>query len=132
MKKLVLLFICPLLIFSSLLSCNLANKVKNSISPEIQADFVPNLPDVPLMKGFTVDETSSSFFDSAEGRIVEVSANGTAKGNEISSFYDRTMPQFGWVKTGKLAYKKEGESLLITPIASGQSTTLKFQLKPAK
>jgi len=79
------------------------------------ASFVPSLPDVPLPKDFEVDPTTGSFFDSAEGRIAEMYAAGFKKPEEVTSYYNKTLPQFGWKSEGKSTFSKDGEVLTIVP-----------------
>ncbi len=94
------------------------------------AEFVASLPDVPLPEGFQADPGTGSFFDSAEGRIVEMYATGFDKPDEVESFYDDVLPQFGWKEIEDKTYAKEGEVLMVTPETKGFTTSVKYQLRP--
>lgn len=118
---------------SALTSCMAVQRVEESLTEKRDAGFVPNLQDVPMPAHFVADAGTSSFFDSAEGRIAEVNAEGFGDEEEVADFYSDTMPQFGWTKVDRLAYKKEGELLVIT-VSKGKSDTLtniKYQLRPS-
>ena len=93
--------------------------------------FVPSLPDVPLPKDFEVDPTTGSFFDSAEGRIAEMYAAGFKKPDEVVSYYNKTLPQFGWENIDNSSFSKDGEVLTITPEKGQYLTTVKYQLRPS-
>jgi|GEM_PF-1454572 len=96
-----------------------------------EAVFVPSLPDVPLPKGFEVDPTTGSFFDTAEGRIVDMYAMGYEDQGFIEDFYEDVMGQFGWQSIGGMNFVKEGEVLSII-FEKGQKeiNTVKYQLRP--
>ncbi len=93
-------------------------------------DFVPSLPDVPLPHGFQADPGTGSFFDSAEGRIVEMYATGFEDPSEVKNFYEDVLPQFGWNNAGNMTYIKEGEVMTVTPSKQGYTTSVKYQLRP--
>jgi len=112
-------------------SCLAVKRVGESISEPSTGGFVPNLPDVALPKHFVVDNDTSTFFDSAEGRIAEVNAQGFGEVDDVEDFYDDTMPQFGWKKLGKNVYRKEGELLTITATKGPSLTSIKYMLKPS-
>ncbi len=94
------------------------------------AEFVPSLPDVPLMEGFQADPGTGSFFDSAEGRIVEMYATGFEDIDDVRSFYDDILPQFGWKEIDAMTYAKDGEIMYVTPEKQGYTTSVKYQLRP--
>ncbi len=114
-----------------LTSCLAVKRVEESLTERADAGFVPNLPDVPMPAHFIADANTSSFFDSAEGRIAEVNAEGFGDEDEIADFYKGTLPQFGWVQADKLAYKKQGELLVITVEKGKALTNIKYQLRPS-
>jgi hypothetical protein len=130
MKKLTTILLAALLV-TSLNSCLAVKRVKEAINEPSTGGFVPNMPDVPLPKHFIVDADTSTFFDSAEGRIAEINAEGFGEKDDIVSFYDDNMKQFGWKKINDNTYRKEGEMLIFT-IEKGKSlTNIKYQLRPA-
>ena len=94
--------------------------------------FVPSLPDVPLPKGFEVDPNTGTFFDSAEGRIVEMYAAGYENADFVEGFYLSVMKNFGWQKLQDLTFAKEGEILAISFEKGDYINFIKYQLKPNK
>ncbi len=94
------------------------------------AVFVPSLPDVPLPKGFEVDPRTGTFFDSAEGRIVEMYAAGYEDEDFIKSYYESVMANFGWQNAGNLNFAKEGEILSISFEKGNYVNFVKYQLRP--
>lgn len=94
--------------------------------------FVPSLPDVPLPKGFEVDPNTGTFFDSAEGRIVEMYAAGYEDEDFIKDFYLEVMANFGWQHVKGLIFAKEGEILAINFEKGNFINFIRYQLKPNK
>lgn len=131
MKRSLVSVITSAALVFSLTSCLAVKRVEESLTEREDAGFVPNLPDVPMPAHFVADADTSSFFDSAEGRIAEVSAEGFGTESEISDFYRDTMPQFGWMRVDKLAYKKQGELLVIAVEKGKTLSTIKYQLRPS-
>ena len=130
MNKILTLVVAIIVSSAALTACETVEKFRPGFAKS-SGDFVPGLPDVPLPKNFIVDTEKSSFFDSPEGRIAEVKAEGFLTPDEVTEFYAESMPQFGWTKIGTTAFKKEGELILITPTKTGTITDLKYQLRPS-
>ncbi len=126
MKKNLFVMICALL----LVSCAATQTVKNRVLGS-NSGFVPNLPDVPMPKNFVIDANTSTFFDSAEGRIAEINAEGFGEVSEIQSFYAGTMPQFGWTQLSPTTFKKQGELLVVDVSKAKTVTSVKYQLRPS-
>lgn len=125
-KILIILFSLCLLT-----SCMAVQRVREAINEPSNGGFVPNLPDVPMPKNFVADANTSSFFDSAEGRIAEINAEGFAELDDVEDFYNKTLPQFGWKQVDRLMYKKEGELLVISAEKTKTLTSIKYQLRPS-
>lgn len=130
MKNLLTITLSIILI-TSLTSCLALKRVVEAVGQPSNAGFVPNLPDVPMPQNFVADSDTSSFFDSAEGRIAEINASGFQEIADVYSFYEDIMPQFGWQQLDRGIYKKEGEMLVITAEKGKTLTNLKFQLRPS-
>ncbi|MGY8958298.1 MAG: hypothetical protein ACKVKG_01975 [Alphaproteobacteria bacterium] len=98
--------------------------------------FVPGLEDVPLFAGLTVDSNSVVNFDTTSGRIVEAMAAGPANAvistATVTQFYQSTLPQLGWNRTGVLDFEREGEHLSLTMQDSDGVLTVHFNLKPKR
>lgn len=76
------------------------------------ADFLSGTEDVPLMAGLTEQSDGTVVFDTAAGRIVEVTAAGAATAGEVRAFYGETLPHLGWTGGGDGAvWRREGEEL---------------------
>jgi hypothetical protein len=129
MKNILNIILCLTLV-TSLTSCLAFKRAVEAINEPSNAGFVPNLPDVPMPQNFVADSDTSSFFDSAEGRIAEINASGFQEVAEVYEFYEDIMPQFGWQKMDRGVYKKNGEMLVITAEKGRKLTNLKFQLRP--
>lgn len=77
--------------------------------------FFSTLNDVPLMDGLEELIDQSVVFDKAEGRIIESAAAGNDMAAEkIRDFYERTLPQLGWVKKENGRYVRQDEVLEIS------------------
>jgi hypothetical protein len=77
-----------------------------------EASFFSGLPDVPVMPGMTELPADSVVFDKAEGRIVQAAASGQGIDEaSVRGFYDETLPQFGWSKSGDGTYSRDDEML---------------------
>jgi hypothetical protein len=123
-KTFIFLFLCLFLY-----SCSTASNVGGTIFGK-RPEFVPNMPDVPLPKFFLPDSTTSSFFDSAEGRIAEVNAEGFLEPSVVDNFYSSNMGKYGWTKIDNRAYKKGNNLLLITITKGINLTYVNYQLRP--
>lgn len=80
------------------------------VTPAGAADFLSGTEDVPLMAGLTEQSDGTVVFDTAAGRIVEVTATGAASADAVRAFYGETLPQLGWIGGGG-NWRREGEEL---------------------
>lgn len=95
-------------------------------------DYIEELDDLPLPFGFKIDNEKTVIFDTPRGKIIEISASGKAKAEEIEAFYGHSLPELGWKSTEKgLIFQREGEKLQIILRPQGNSITLEFLLSPA-
>lgn len=131
MKRNLITLLVSVALVTGLTSCLAVKRVEEALTERKDAGFVPNLPDVPMPAHFVADAETSSFFDSAEGRIAEVNAEGFGSEEEIVNFYKDTLPQFGWVRVDRLAYKKQGELLVMTVEKGRTLNAIKYQLRPS-
>ena len=90
-----------------------------------QAGFFPGT-DIPLMEDFVSDENESFSFDTPAGQIVTFVAKTSRSAKDVRSFYDATLAELGWHKTGALTYEREQDklSLKMTPLKSGLSVKI--------
>ena len=94
-----------------------------------EARYVAEIPDLPLMPGLRELREAGVVFDKPSGRIVEAYAQGPVTPQEILAFYEESLPQLGWRRSGE-GYAREGETLLIDVIEGTDPLTLRFVLRP--
>ncbi|MGD2134271.1 MAG: hypothetical protein PVI23_15890 [Maricaulaceae bacterium] len=80
------------------------------------ARFVSVVEDLPLMGPLT--EVSADPFETPQGRIVRIEAEGRARPAEIERFYNETLPALGWRAAGPedgeaIAFERGGERLAL-------------------
>jgi hypothetical protein len=93
--------------------------------------FLAGFEDVPVMPGIEVVGGAGVAFDSPAGRIVEAYASGPVSRDAVRAFYQTSLPQLGWTRTGLLAFQREGESLTIELLGDEPGTvTVRFELGP--
>lgn len=90
--------------------------------------FVDGTEDVPLMAGLTEQGDGALVFDTAAGRIVQVTATGPVSAAAVRAFYKETLPQLGWAPAGADVWRRDNEDLRIEFPATG---TVRFILAPA-
>ena len=95
-------------------------------------EFVPGIPDLPLMPGLAVADPVPVVFDKPGGRIVEAAALGASSPAAGARFYRATLPQLGWTpgpeeRYDALSYARENETLRIE---MGEDGTVRFLLAP--
>ena len=96
--------------------------------------FLSVIDDLPLMAGLVEIKGSALVFSTPQGRIAEVSANGTsgdaAQPKKVVAFYTRTLPQLGWKATGTSNWVREGERLRLAVLVKKDMLTVQFSLTP--
>ncbi len=96
--------------------------------------FVNAIDDLPLMPGLSEVAEAGIAFDKPQGRIVEAYAQGAVTGPAVVAFYEKTLPQLGWVAArsmgGGAHWRREGEALRVEVLADGEPTTVRFYLTP--
>lgn len=99
-------------------------------APSDSVEFFTTLPDVPKMPGLIEQTESSIVFDKPEGRIIEMHAVKQGITNEdVIIYYGATLPQFGWGRTDKGAFFRDGEFLIINQ--DDENNSVKFLIKPS-
>jgi len=89
-----------------------ANQASAQMPVSGDTQFFQSLPDVPLMEGLTELTDQTMEFDKPSGRIVEVYASyDSLSADQISSFYNQTLPLFGWQRLGDFSFVRKGEKL---------------------
>ena len=96
-----------------------------------QTVFFESLYDIPVMEGLAEIKAASVSFDKAEGRIAHATAqNNNLAQNDILSFYNKVLPQMGWVISENASYVREDETLSIIFKTNENQRLVKFLLKP--
>ena len=95
--------------------------------PASAQSFFTSLPDVPLMSGLTEMEGEALSFDKPGGRILVGVAlvDDSISNEELQSYYQRSLPQFGWRSVGPYEYVRGDESLEIFIPEDGANNTEK-------
>jgi hypothetical protein len=131
MKRIFIALILVLSVVGGTLTASQANEF-----------FLTGIDDLPLMPGLSEDVDSTLVFDSPGGRYVEAIAAGSMKVVDVTAFYQSTLPQLGWVKTGGkiggmpyITFEREEETLLleISNNANGvNNLRVRFVVSPKK
>lgn len=97
--------------------------------------FASIIEDLPLMEGLVEDMSAALQFDSAAGRIAEVTAVGPLSAGAVLGFYARTLPALGWRQMEPGRYRREAEELVIAISpnpAQPSSVSVHFRLSPGR
>ena len=93
--------------------------------------FLETLSDVPLMPGLQEIPDQGVVFDKPEGRIVESAAiTESVDAGSISAFYNKTLPELGWKRTGSDTYVRGDETLEIAVVDLSRSRIVRFTVNP--
>lgn len=82
--------------------------------------FVLGLGDVPAMPGLGPSGEEPLVFDKPAGRIAQTVMAGRVDRDAVRAFYDQTMPQLGWTRSGESRYLREGEELRLDFATAGK------------
>jgi len=93
--------------------------------------FLAEIDDLPLAPGLT-ELPGGTLFDAPQGRIVEANATGQMLEAELRGFYDETLPQLGWKRTGPDEYRRDKEVLRVEVTTAGMEINIHFSLAPIK
>ena len=99
-----------------------------------QPVFLSVIEDLPLMPGFVEDTDGALKFETAAGRIVEITASGAATTSAVIDYYSRTLPQLGWQLETPTRYVRDEEVLVIELLEleqNGAGVEVHFKLSPA-
>jgi hypothetical protein len=115
--------------FASVLAC--VAVMACASAPAHATDFLAAIDDVPLVEGL-VEKPDPVIFESDQGRVVRTSAEGRLGANAIIAFYDASLPQLGWTRSGGdgYAFQRENETLRIAirEPANNRPVTVSFEL----
>lgn len=96
--------------------------------------FLSVIEDLPLMPGFVEDTDGALKFETAAGRIVEITASGAGSISAVVDYYTRALPQLGWQLETPTRYLREEEILVIEILEleqNGAGVEVHFKLSPA-
>jgi len=91
--------------------------------------FLAEIDDLPLAPGLT-ELPGGTLFDTAAGRIVEATAEGSMLEVELRSYYDETLPELGWTRIGADSYQRDKEVLRFEISTEGMRIRIHFSLAP--
>ena len=93
-------------------------------------EFLAGFDDLPVMPGLAPVKEAGIVFDTPSGRIVEGYAAGAVGRQKVQRFYEKTLPQLGWAKTGRNEFRREGEKLTMDFKGKDGALTVRFTLSP--
>jgi len=94
--------------------------------------FFSNITDVPVMSGLYELADESIFFDQPDGRIVAaVAASEDVDIKDMSVFYARALPNFGWVRQSDDSFLRGNERLKIQFETQGIVNLVHVSVMPA-
>ncbi len=99
----------------------------------VESAYVPGTEDVPLMPGLAADDAASLVFDKPQGRIVEAAARGPVTRHAVMAFYEESLPQLGWHRTGtetQKSFERDGERLSLDFDGRDGNLQVAFTLAP--
>lgn len=95
--------------------------------------FFTVLSDVPVMPGMNEVPGRDMDFDKPEGRIAESTAiaqKPDIDGAQVRDFYDRSLPQLGWVKTGPGLFIRQAEQMSVQTSVEQARTRVRLTVSP--
>lgn len=94
--------------------------------------FFSVLHDVPIMDGLIEIEDNTTTYDKPNGRIIDAFAKTNAISKEnIITYYNATLPQFGWGKTAHGQFYRKDEILKLTFEQRENMQILKISIRPS-
>ncbi len=60
--------------------------------------YFSQIDDLPLMRGLNEVAGAGMAFDKPGGRIVEAFAEGAVSVSAVEAFYDKALPELGWIR----------------------------------
>ena len=97
-----------------------------------EPQFFTSLHDVPLMEGLNEIDTEATAYDKPNGRIIDAFAyTGSLSPNAIMSYYNSTLPQFGWGKTDNGTFYREQEIMRISFEKHEGAHIVKISIRPS-
>ena len=96
-----------------------------------QTQFFETAQDLPLMSGLEELHEQTVSFDKPAGRIVQLWAYvGMQSQDDVTSYYDASLPQFGWAKRSDNVFIRGQESLVLEFETLDEKTYLKIEVGP--
>jgi hypothetical protein len=96
-----------------------------------QTAYFSAIEDLPLPPGFS-ESAPPGLFESPEGRLIAVSAEGAGEGLVVRDFYYAALPSLGWTvsprEDGVLMFQRGRERLTFTVERVGARTLLGAQV----
>ena len=97
-----------------------------------EAQFFSSLRDIPLMEGLIEIEENITTFDKPDGRIIDAyAAIENTNQDNILTYYNATLPQFGWSKTETNIFYRNREFLELSFETNEGTSVLKISIRPS-
>jgi hypothetical protein len=90
--------------------------------------FLSAIEDVPLARGL-VETPEPMIFESEQGRVVRVSAEGAVRAEDVAAFYAQTLPALGWRPAQDGAYLRENERLTLRIRAAADTAPVRVEFE---
>lgn len=101
------------------------------ITPPASGAFIDDLGDVPLIDGYRIVDDSGFLFEQENGRLVEITIVGDPNNHErVLGFYQKILPNLGWIEISPKLYKRENEELIIELNKKDSASFVTFTLRP--
>ena len=92
--------------------------------------FFTAVEDLPVMPGLTERPGSAASFEKPEGRIVTLTADGAVSRNAVIAFYDRVLPQLGWIRARDGSFGRESERLRFAFAGAKAGLSVRITITP--
>ncbi len=94
--------------------------------------YIPGLEGVPVHRNLEIDQENSTYYDTPEGRIMDVYLSGVGKEQAITEFYAQTLTQLGWRQQegNRFTLDQEQLSFSASEVGDGPVLLFHFSVKP--
>lgn len=122
-----LFFVVTIILFSGMV-CAISPVLAQNQGQNV---FFEALYDVPVMPGMKEVKDEAVLFDKPDGKIaIAVAASDVITPPQVLVFYDRVLPQLGWIKSNENQYIRGKESLVLLPSEKEGVTYVRLTLSP--
>ena len=94
--------------------------------------FLKGIEDIPTYKNMVYVEESLVMFDKINGRFISTEVIGKYKYSEVSEFYNKILPNLGWILVKNNLFIRAEESLELEYKLDGKNLRVVFNISPNK